>query len=115
VQRAIELAEPYDLKLEILTAKGNLRQVHAVGHANLVRSKVFGFFQVITDLTMPELNGVELARQFHLVRPELQAILMSGYSCSASADKLREAGIQEVLEQPMIWTTQAEVVARVLS
>jgi CHASE3 domain sensor protein len=48
VQRAIELGESYDLELDIITAKGNLRHVHAIGAADPARHKVFGFFQDIT-------------------------------------------------------------------
>ena len=49
VQRAIEQGEPFDLELEIITAKGNLRSVHAIGKADLERRKVSGFFQDITE------------------------------------------------------------------
>ncbi|MCX6134922.1 MAG: PAS domain S-box protein, partial [Ignavibacteriales bacterium] len=54
VQRAIEHEKPFDLELEIITAKGNLRQVHAMGSAELARRKVFGFFQDITDRKQAE-------------------------------------------------------------
>ena len=33
VQRAFEHGEPFDLELEIITAKGNLRSVHAIGNS----------------------------------------------------------------------------------
>jgi len=49
VQRAIEEGEPFDLELEIITEKGNLRNVHTIGKADLVRRKVSGFFQDITE------------------------------------------------------------------
>jgi signal transduction histidine kinase len=49
VQRAIEQGEPFDVELEIITAKGNLRSVHAIGKADLARRKVSGFFQDITE------------------------------------------------------------------
>lgn len=48
VQRAIEYQEPFDLELQIITAKGNLRWVHAVGKADLEHGKVMGTFQDIT-------------------------------------------------------------------
>ena len=48
VQRAIEQGEPFDLELEIITAKGNRRSVHTVGKPDLARGKVSGFFQDIT-------------------------------------------------------------------
>jgi len=49
VQRAINYGEPFDVKLEIVTAKGNLRNVHAIGKADLENRRVYGFFQDITE------------------------------------------------------------------
>ena len=49
VQRAIEHGYLFDLELEIITAKGNLRSVHAIGRADLARRTVSGFFQDITE------------------------------------------------------------------
>jgi len=48
VRRAIELGEGYDLELEIITAKGNRRAVHAIGRADLANRRIYGFFQDIT-------------------------------------------------------------------
>ncbi|MBU0544719.1 MAG: Cache 3/Cache 2 fusion domain-containing protein, partial [Proteobacteria bacterium] len=50
VQRAIDHGESYEVELEIITAKGNLRCVHAVGKADLEHHRVYGFFQDITEL-----------------------------------------------------------------
>jgi PAS domain S-box-containing protein len=54
VQRAIEHAEPFDVELEITTAKGNLRKVHAIGMADPAHRRVFGFFQDITERKQAE-------------------------------------------------------------
>ena len=54
VQRAIEQGEPFDLELEIITAKGNLRSVHAIGKADSARRKISGFFQDITERKQAE-------------------------------------------------------------
>ena len=48
LQRAIEFGEPFDVELEIITAKKNLKNVHAIGKADLKLRKVYGFFQDIT-------------------------------------------------------------------
>ncbi|OIO00727.1 MAG: hypothetical protein AUJ51_09730 [Elusimicrobia bacterium CG1_02_56_21] len=49
VKRAIEAGERYDLELEIVTAKGNRRNVHAVGEPDLKNRRLYGFFQDITE------------------------------------------------------------------
>jgi PAS domain S-box-containing protein len=49
VRRAIEHGEPFDLELEIVTAKGNLRSVHTIGESDIERLRIYGFFQDITD------------------------------------------------------------------
>jgi formate hydrogenlyase transcriptional activator len=48
VRRAVEHGEPFDVELEIMTAKGNLRNVHARGKA-ASEGRVYGFFQDITE------------------------------------------------------------------
>ncbi len=54
VQRAIEQDEPFDLELEIISAKGNRRSVHAVGKPDRRHGKVSGFFQDITERKLAE-------------------------------------------------------------
>ncbi|MEI6703536.1 MAG: transporter substrate-binding domain-containing protein, partial [Deltaproteobacteria bacterium] len=49
VQRAIEFGETFDVELDIITAKGNLRNIHAIGRADLEHRRVYGFFQNITE------------------------------------------------------------------
>lgn len=49
VQRAIAQGEPFDLELEIITAKGNRRNIHIVAKSDLARGKVTGFLQDITE------------------------------------------------------------------
>ncbi|MBK7711156.1 MAG: PAS domain S-box protein [Bacteroidales bacterium] len=49
VQRVIEFGEPFDLELEITTAKGNLKNVHTIGKPDAENHRVYGFFQDITE------------------------------------------------------------------
>ncbi|MBF0462001.1 MAG: PAS domain S-box protein [Magnetococcales bacterium] len=55
VQRAIEQGEPYDLELELITAKGSLRHVHTIGKADAAHHRIYGFFQDITERKQLEL------------------------------------------------------------
>ena len=49
VKKMLERGEPFDVELEITTAKGHLRSVHAIGKADLAQRRVYGFFQDITE------------------------------------------------------------------
>jgi len=54
VQRAIEQGENFDLELEIITAKGNIRAVHTIGKADIENRRIHGFFQDITGRKQAE-------------------------------------------------------------
>jgi PAS domain S-box-containing protein len=86
----------------------------AAAAVRLVRDQPSAFDLVITDLTMPELNGLEVARQLRALRPDLPIILVSGYSVAVDADSLRAAGICERLEKPVTPGAIAEAAARAL-
>ena len=61
VQRAIEYGEAFDLELEIITARGNIRMVHAIGQADLEARRIYGLFQDITDIRQAQ-NALRLER-----------------------------------------------------
>jgi len=56
LRRAIEQGEPFDMELEIITAKGHLRSVHTIGQADPPQHRVYGFFQDITERQRAELE-----------------------------------------------------------
>ena len=72
------------------------------------------FDLVLTDETMPELTGTELAREIRQVRPEISIILMSGYSGTQLSERAQAAGVIDVLRKPLNRRDIAEPVARAL-
>jgi PAS domain S-box-containing protein len=69
---------------------------------------------VLTDETMPELVGTDLARQIRLLRSDLPIVLMSGYSGPQLLERARAIGIREVLRKPLQSKDIAECFGRVL-
>jgi predicted ATPase/signal transduction histidine kinase len=72
------------------------------------------FDTVLTDETMPELTGTDLAREIRLLRPDIPIVLMSGYSSAPLDERARTAGIREVLRKPLRSKDIAECFGRVL-
>jgi NO-binding membrane sensor protein with MHYT domain/nitrogen-specific signal transduction histidine kinase/ActR/RegA family two-component response regulator len=72
------------------------------------------FDLVLTDETMPELTGTELARKIRQLRPDISIILMSGYSDTQLSERAQAAGIIDVRRKPLVRRDIAEPVARAL-
>ena len=69
---------------------------------------------VITDLAMPQMNGLRLARELFLIRPGLPVILCTGFGEPEEEGKARALGIRAVLYKPLLRRELAEAVRRVL-
>ena len=72
------------------------------------------FDLVLTDETMPDMSGVELAREIRRVRPDLPIVLMSGYSGAQLTERARAVGVAELLRKPLVSRDIAEALARAL-
>jgi len=72
------------------------------------------FDLVITDLSMPGMDGATLGAQLLQLQPNLPIIISTGYSGEMTAGKVRELGFRELLSKPSTARTLAETVQRVL-
>jgi CheY-like chemotaxis protein len=72
------------------------------------------FDLVLSDETMPDLTGTELAREIRRLRPEVSIILMSGYGGTQLNERAQAAGVIDVLRKPLVRRTIAEPLARAL-
>jgi signal transduction histidine kinase/FixJ family two-component response regulator len=80
-----------------------------------VRAQPDAFALVITDLTMPGMDGIKLGHQLQQLQPKLAMILATGYSGVLTAAKVREQGFRELLNKPSTTRTLGETVYRVLN
>ena len=67
---------------------------------------------VLADLTMPHVNGLELAREIALLLPQMPVVLMTGYGASAMEDS--GSNIRATLQKPFRADTLGKVLAGVL-
>jgi PAS domain S-box-containing protein len=72
------------------------------------------FDLLITDLTMPDLTGIELTARFRSLRPDLPVVLFTGYSEQFSRQLADQAGILDYCTKPLTLRQLASVVHRVL-
>ena len=72
------------------------------------------FDLVLTDETMPDLTGTELAREIRQVRLNIPIILMSGYSGPLLSERAQAAEVIDVLRKPLVRRDIAVPVARAL-
>ena len=79
-----------------------------------VQAQPDAFALVITDLTMPGMDGAQLGRQLLQLQPRLPIILTTGYSGAMTAEKVRQLGFRELLSKPSTGRTLGEVVYRAL-
>ncbi len=69
---------------------------------------------VVTDLTMPEGTGLDLAARLRVIRPELPVILCSGYNEVVGEEQLAAAGIAHCLRKPLLQKELLDAVVKVL-
>ena len=56
---------------------------------------------VITDETMPDLSGMDLAKEMLTIRPNLPIILCTGYSLHATPESVSASGIAAFFQKPV--------------
>ncbi len=67
----------------------------------IIQKNPNGFDIVITDLTMPEIQGVQLAEMIKAVRPNLPVVLVTGFSDITTTSKANASCIDAVLAKPL--------------
>jgi PAS domain S-box-containing protein len=69
---------------------------------------------LITDMTMPEMTGDQLAEAAHAVVPHLPVLLCTGYRQPLPAKRAADVGIQAVLLKPTAKQVLAQTIRRIL-
>ncbi|PTY07387.1 hypothetical protein DB347_08795 [Opitutaceae bacterium EW11] len=77
----------------------------------LVRDTQTRIGGVLLDLTMPELDGVSTLKALRALRPDLKAVLMSGYDQSEATQRFDGLGLHGFLQKPFTIDTLRQKVA----
>lgn len=73
------------------------------------------FDLVITDQTMPNMTGADLARRMMQIRPDIPIILCTGYSNLIDEDSAKALGIKEFALKPLSKEELAKLIRKVLN
>jgi PAS domain S-box-containing protein len=79
-----------------------------------IRTAPDQFDLIITDQTMPNLTGAELAQKILQIKPTMPIILCTGYSSVLSEEDALAIGIKKYARKPVDRATLAKVVREVL-
>jgi PAS domain S-box-containing protein len=80
----------------------------------LFRAQPDRFDLVITDMTMPNMTGVELAKKLMQMRHDIPIILCTGFSKVITEDKANAMGIRELVMKPFVIRDMASTIRKVL-
>ncbi len=69
---------------------------------------------VISDITMPNMLGQELAKRLIMIRPDIPIILCTGFSERINSETAPEHGIKGFLMKPILRSELAKMVRKVL-
>jgi two-component system, cell cycle sensor histidine kinase and response regulator CckA len=78
------------------------------------RANPYGFDMVITDMTMPNIRGDDLAKELLKIRPGIPIIICTGFSEMISEDKAKNIGIHEFIMKPIIKNQIARAIKQAL-
>jgi YesN/AraC family two-component response regulator len=67
---------------------------------------------VITDINMPEMDGIEMAVEIKLIQADARFIVMTAYSDKAYFEKFSEIGFCEYMLKPIVLPTLFAAIER---
>ncbi|MHC4455620.1 MAG: response regulator [Planctomycetota bacterium] len=80
----------------------------------LFRTKPDDFDLVLTDMTMPNMTGKDLAREIMRIRPGIPVILCSGFSEMIPEKSAKAIGIRDFLLKPVAMGDFARTIRQAL-
>jgi CheY-like chemotaxis protein/two-component sensor histidine kinase len=79
------------------------------------RARPESFDLVITDMTMPHMTGLDMAKEIFMIRPQTHLILCTGFSETVDENKVRMLGIKKLLMKPVSMRDLAVAVNEILA
>jgi len=72
------------------------------------------FDPVVTDMTMPNMTGDQLAKELISIRPDIPIIICTGFSERINKERAESIGIKGFLMKPVVKSEMARMIRKVL-
>jgi CheY-like chemotaxis protein/two-component sensor histidine kinase len=72
------------------------------------------FDLIVTDMTMPKMTGLDLAKRFHELRPDIPILLCTGFGVDIAQETAASHGIEGIIFKPILMRDMAEKIRTVL-
>jgi DNA-binding response OmpR family regulator len=86
--------------VEALSGAGHRVESATDGLTGLARFQGGVFDVVLTDLSLPECSGLDVARSVKRMRPETPVVLITGWGHLLDTERLRDSGVDVMLVKP---------------
>ena len=96
----------------VLSARGYEVDTVESGREGMSRASAQEFDLVITDLRMPDLDGMELVRTIRRERPNTAIVVITGYGSVPSAVEAVRLGVADYIEKPFTPKQLTDAVAK---
>lgn len=100
---------------ETLSGEGYVTTGYSSATEALAAVRAGAFDVVLTDLRMPDMDGVALLEAIHAVDPDIVGIVMTGHGAVDTAVKAMQAGALDYVLKPFKLTTVLPVIIRALA
>ena len=89
-----------ELMVALLSRQGHQCITARNGNEALNKISQHKFDAVITDIVMPEMDGIALTKEILILYPDLPIMVMTGYSGEYSAESAIAAGARDFINKP---------------
>jgi PAS domain S-box-containing protein len=89
-------------------------RVNSVETLEVFKAMPDAYDLVITDMTMPNMTGDQLADKMNEIRPDLPVIICTGFSERINGERAKAIGVKGFLMKPVIKSELAKIVREVL-
>jgi DNA-binding NtrC family response regulator len=98
----------------VLTEKGYEVSTVLSGEEGLKKIGTDGFDLVFTDIKMPGMDGLEMAKRIKEMNPWMPVVVVTGYGSEANEARAEKVGVTEFLRKPLTPETIEQVTLKTL-